>query len=57
MDLARKMTEGSPNEVVGEMVNKINQINESSDKLVDVMRGLSGKPTTRTTNRSITGKI
>ena len=45
MDLARKMTEGSPNEVVGEMVNKINQINESSDKLVDVMRGLSGKPT------------
>ena len=45
MDLARKMTEGSPNKVVGEMVNKINQINESSDKLVDVMRGLSGKPT------------
>tara|TARA_B100000405_G_scaffold252347_1_gene186160 strand:+ start:405 stop:1853 length:1449 start_codon:yes stop_codon:yes gene_type:complete len=45
MDLARKMTEGSPNEVVGEMVNKINQINESSDKLVDVMRGLAGKPT------------
>ncbi len=45
MDLARKMTEGSPNEVVGEMVNKINQINESSDKLIDVMRGLSGKPT------------
>ena len=45
MDIARKMTEGSPNEVVGEMVNKINQINESSDKLVDVMRGLSGKPT------------
>ena len=45
MDLARKMTEGSPNEIVGEMVNKINQINESSDKLVDVMRGLSGKPT------------
>ena len=45
MDLARKMTEGSPNEVVGQMVNRINQINESSDKLVDVMRGLSGKPT------------
>ena len=45
MDIARKMTEGSPNEVVGEMVNKINQINESSDKLVDVMRGLAGKPT------------
>ena len=45
MDLARKMTEGSPNEVVGDMVNRINQINESSDKLVDVMRGLSGKPT------------
>ena len=45
IDLARKMTEGSPNEVVGEMVNKINQINESSDKLVDVMRGLAGKPT------------
>ena len=45
MDLARKMTEGSPNEVVGQMVNRINQINESSDKLVDVMRGLAGKPT------------
>ena len=45
MDLARKMTEGSPNEVVGDMVNRINKINESSDKLVDVMRGLSGKPT------------
>ena len=45
IDLARKMTEGSPNEVVGQMVNRINQINESSDKLVDVMRGLAGKPT------------
>ena len=45
IDLARKMTEESPNEVVGQMVNRINQINESSDKLVDVMRGLAGKPT------------
>ena len=45
MDIARKMTEGSPNEVVGQMVDRINKINESSDKLVDVMRGLSGKPT------------
>ena len=45
IELARKLTEGSPNEVVGDMVNRINQINESSDKLVDVMRGLAGKPT------------
>ena len=45
MDLARKMTEGSPNEVVGQMVDRVNKINESSDKLVDVMRGLAGKPT------------
>ena len=45
IEIARKLTEGSPNEVVGDMVNRINQINESSDKLVDVMRGLAGKPT------------
>jgi hypothetical protein len=44
-DLAKKMTEGSPNEVVGQMVDRVNKINESSDKLLDVMRGLAGKPT------------
>jgi len=44
MDIARKMTEGSPNEVVGNMQKQIDNLNQSSDKLIGVMNSMRGEP-------------
>jgi hypothetical protein len=44
MDIARKMTEGSPNEVVGNMQKQIDDLNQSSDKLIGVMNSMRGEP-------------
>tara|TARA_R100000988_G_C4003228_1_gene170598 strand:- start:805 stop:2247 length:1443 start_codon:yes stop_codon:yes gene_type:complete len=44
MDIARKLTEGSPNEVVGNMQKQIDDLNQSSDKLIGVMNSMRGEP-------------
>ena len=44
MDIARKMTEGNPNEVVGNMQKQIDDLNQSSDKLIGVMNSMRGEP-------------
>jgi len=44
MEIARKMTEGSPNEVVGNMQKQIDNLNQSSDKLIGVMNSMRGEP-------------
>ena len=44
IDIARKMSEGSPNDVVGNMQKQIDDLNQSSDKLIGVMNSMRGEP-------------